>query len=160
MKLVVFSIKACVLIVPTFIVIYVTGTVSITALIGLVGGTPHLLVSRDLAGVPFIYYAFARALPLAAVATGVVWVTSTIFAAIGDSHKRFLLWFIFLPILGGVTGACAGVAMIGSTASELQGSEGPFIATMYLAGFVSSGLLAGAILSPIWYLAYHRSASP
>lgn len=151
-----FIVKSVCLFVPTFLVVYVLGTILLIACFGIFTGTPHLLFSRDLSGVPFLWYAFGTALRLAIVASALVWALATLFAAIGKQHKSLLAWLAFMVGQGVMVGGLSAVPVLALGASELNGPEGPRIVAAYLCCFAAVGAFACGLLSPLWFFAYHK----
>lgn len=151
-----FIVKSLCLFVPTFLVVYVLGTILLTACFGIFTGTPHLIFSRDLSGIPFLWYAFGTALRLAIIASALVWMLATLFAAIGKQHKGFVAWLVFMVIVGVLVGGLAALPVLARGASELAGSEGLRIVAAYLVCFAAVGACACGLLSPLWFFAYHK----
>src|SRR5271169_704974 len=58
MRMFLLILKVICLFIPTFAVIYFVGTILLVGLFGILGGTPYLVFSRDLSGMPFVFYAF------------------------------------------------------------------------------------------------------
>ncbi|WCJ58661.1 hypothetical protein NXS98_13165 [Fontisphaera persica] len=151
-----FIVKSLCLFVPTFLVVYVLGTILLTACFGILTGTPHLILSRDLSGIPFIWYAFGMAWRLAIIASALVWMLATLFAAIGKQHKSFLAWLAFMLIVGVLVGGLSALPVLSAGASELNGLDGSRIVVAYLLCFAAVGAFACGVLSALWYFAYHK----
>lgn len=154
-----FIVKSLCLFVPTFLTVYVVGTTLLTACFGVFTGTPYLIFSRDLSGIPFIWYAFGMALRLAIIASALVWLLATGFAVIGKQHKGFLAWLVFMLIVGVLVGGVSALPVLALGASELNGAEGSRIVAAYLMCFAAVGAFACGLLSPLWCFAYHRRLS-
>jgi hypothetical protein len=151
-----FIVKSLCLFVPTFLVIYVLGTLLLVACFGFLTGTPHLIFSRDLSGIPFVWYAFAMGCRLSIIASALAWMLATLFAALGKQHKSFLAWLAFMLLVGVTVGGLAALPVLAVGASELNGPEDSIIVVAYLVCFASVGALACGLLSPLWFLAYHK----
>jgi hypothetical protein len=160
--LMLFICKSFCLFIPTFFVVYGVGTGLLFALYSILTGTPLLMISRDLAGVPFIYYAFGTALPIALLATVIVWGVSTAFAAIGGTSKGFLAWLTFLAIIGVIVGCLAVVPVLVHGASEFRsaGSGTSRLVAAYVISFALVGCFCCILLSPLWFLTFSRWLSP
>jgi hypothetical protein len=156
LRFLLFTAKSMCLFLPTFLVIYVFGTILLTAWFGVLGGTPALVVSRDLAGIPILYYAFGIGWKVALMASLIVWACATSFAAIGKRGRGLLAWFVFLSVTGI---ACGYLATIPVLQSADFSSDGPPLAS-YFRGFIAVGWICGALLSPLWFFTYHRRLSP
>jgi len=159
-----FIVKSLFLFVPTFLVLYIVGTVLLTALYGLLTGIPLLLFSRDLADIPIIYYAFLTGLRLAIIVSFLVWIFATLFAAIGNKTKSFFAWFVFFVIFGGLIGGLSGMVVVLALGSEIDASEitrqeALYIVVSYVGCFAGVVAFASALLSPLWFFAYHESLS-
>src|SRR4051812_12209266 len=89
---------------PTFIITYVIGTLILASAFGLLTGTPGLVLSKDLAGVPFVYYVLGTALPFGLAGSGLLWLPSVVFAAI-KSTRPFVSWLIFELVVGAMAGS-------------------------------------------------------
>lgn len=151
-----FVVKSLCLFVPTFLVVYVLGTILLTAWFGIFTGTPHLIFSRDLSGIPFLWYAFGTALRLAIIASALVWMLATLFAAIGKEQKSFFAWLGFMLVVGVLVGTLSALLVLALGASELNGTEDSRLVLAYLACFAAGGAFACGLLSPLWFFAYHR----
>ena len=146
-----FTARSICLSVPTFLVIYVVGTVSMTALFGISTGTPHLFISHDLAGVPILYYAFLTSLHLAVRLSFVVWILATVFAAAGTKQKPFVAWLTFLSIFGGLTATLFVMTV--------DAPRGYAILVAFPVCFFGVAVVSCAMLSPLWFFAYHKRLS-
>jgi hypothetical protein len=162
MRTLLFIGKAIFLFFPTLFVVYGVGTSLIFTLYSIFTGTPLLVISRDLAGVPFAYYAFGTALPIALLATVIVWGLSTAFAAIGAKSKGFLAWLMFLGIVGVIVGCLAvvPVLVLGATEFRSAGSGMSRLVAAYVISFALVGCFCCTLLSPLWFLAFSKWLSP
>ncbi|PWU16471.1 MAG: hypothetical protein C5B50_13585 [Verrucomicrobia bacterium] len=160
MKLAIFVAKALCLAIPTFIAVYLLGTILLTGLFGVLTGTPYLVFSRDLSGIPVIWYALGVGSRLASVASGSIWLFATLFAGFGRPHKSFLKWLLAMLIIGILVGAFCAFPVLAAGASELTNSERPGTVAAYVLVFSFVGAMVGTILSPLWYFAYQAWLSP
>lgn len=151
-----FIVKALCLFVPTLLAVYVLGTILLTTLMGVFTGNPHLVLARDLAGVPVLWYAFYTGSRLAFGAAVLVWIMATLFALIGKSKNGILLWLAFMSITGGLVGGLVSVPVIALCASDLNSPAGMRLALAYLCGFGAVGAIICSLLSPLWFIAFHR----
>jgi hypothetical protein len=152
-----FILKALSMFLPTFVITYVIGTLLLASAFGLLTGTPELIISRDLAGVPFIYYIFGTALPFGLLGSSLLWLPSVIFAVV-RSTPPFVSWLLFELLLGTIAGALSCLPVLAMGLSSFQSR--PALAGAYVIAFAATGSICGALISPLWYFACHRALSP
>ena len=117
-------------------------------LFGFLTGTPQIAASRDLAGVPFLFYAASVALPVALPAAVAVAVLATVFSYSFGRQQAFWVWVITFALLGLVLGvACALPMVVACVREQAIGLGRAWI----LLGAVC-GVAVMASLSGLWYL--------
>ncbi len=118
-----------------------------TALFGALTGTPHLVISRDLAGVPFLFYGFRYSLPIVLLAAFGASVAATVFAYIFGRRKPYSIWAIAFACFGIVLGLFCAAPRIIACLEERE----PGLAAGWFFGSSIFGLLGMLALSFIWF---------
>ena len=124
-----------------------------TAIYGALTGTPQLIVSRDLAGVPFLLYGFRYALPSVVPSAIGVSLAATAFACLAGRGRPFWFWATTFSGLGVLLGfACAAPIIIYCIRDRELALAGGWIVSSSLSGMV--GMIA---LSSIWYFFFRTN---
>jgi hypothetical protein len=118
-----------------------------TLFLGLLTGTPQLVISRDLAGVPVLLYAALAALPVALPAVLIVAVSATVFGYSVGRRQSYWVWAVLFSTIGLFLGLFCASPLILASAQE---------STIDLAmAWVFLGAACGAavmgLLSGLWY---------
>lgn len=116
-------------------------------LFGATTGTPQLVASRDLAGVPFLFYAARFALPVALSAGVVAAILATLFSYSFGRQQTFWLWAAAFSAIGMVLGVvCASPMVLACVQEGAVGLGGAWTLLGALCGVSVMVLLSG-----VWY---------
>jgi hypothetical protein len=115
---------------------------------GVLTGTPQLAAGRDLAGVPFLFYAARFVLPVALPAAFVVAILATVFSYSFGRQQAFWVWAITFAVLGLILGAACASPMVVACVREQAVGLGR--AWLFLGAVC--GVVVMALLSGFWYL--------
>src|SRR5262245_13788994 len=96
--------RAVIPFIVTVLLVSVLAPVVGLLLFGVLTGTPLSAGSRDLAGVPFLFYAARLALPVALPAAVVVAILATVFSYKFGRQQAYWVWAITFCVLGLVLG--------------------------------------------------------
>jgi hypothetical protein len=131
--------RAVIPFIVTILLVNVLAPVVGLLLFGLLTGTPQLAASRDLAGVPFLFYAARFALPVAMPAAVAVAILATVFSYSFGRKQAFWIWV--------VTVACASPMIVACVREQAVGLGGVWLFLGAVCGVVVMALLSG-----LWYL--------
>jgi hypothetical protein len=111
-------------------------------------GTPALAGGRDLAGVPFLFYAARFALPVALPSAVVAAALATVFSCCFGRQQSFWIWVAAFALIGLTLGAACASPMI--LACARQREIGLTCTWLFLGALC--GVVVMAPLSGLWYL--------
>lgn len=140
--------RAVIPFIVTILLVSVLAPVVGLLLFSVLTGTPLSAGSRDLAGVPFLFYAARFALPIALPASIVIALLATAFSYGFGRHRAFWIWAVTFAVLGLVLGVvCASPMVLACIREDAAGLGG---AWLFLGA--ACGVVIMALLSGLWYL--------
>jgi hypothetical protein len=139
--------RAVIPFVTTVVVVCLLAPLLGTGLFGILTGTPQLVVSRDLAGVPMLFYAALVSLSFALPAAVVAAVAATIFSYAVGQRQPFWVWLATFSAFGLFLGvACASPLILASAGSSTIGLARAWVILGALCGV---GVMS--LVSSLWY---------
>jgi hypothetical protein len=145
--------RAVIPFIVTVLLVSVLAPVLGLLLFGVLTGTPLSAGSRDLAGVPFLFYAARFALPVALHAAIVVAILATAFSYGFGRQQAFWVWAVTFAVLGLMLGAVCASPMI--LACIREDAVGLSRAWLFLGA--ACGVVVMALLSGFWYLFFRAT---
>ena len=140
--------RAVVPFIVTVLLVSVLAPVVGLLLFGVLTGTPQLAGGRDLAGVPFLFYAARFSLPVALPAAVVIAILATVFSYSFGRQQAFWVWVVTFAVLGLVLGvACASPMVVACVGEQAFGLGRAWLFLGAVCGVVIMALLSG-----FWYL--------
>jgi hypothetical protein len=132
----------------TTLLICITAPFLGVVVFGALTGTPQLVVSRDLAGVPMLLYAAIIALPVALPVGIVASIGATAFGYLAGRRQPLWVWVISFGAAGAVLGSTCAFPMI--FACVQQGEIALARAWLFVAAIC--GVVLMILLSGLWLL--------
>ena len=140
--------RAVIPFIVTVLLVSVLAPVVGLLLFGMLTGTPLSAGSRDLAGVPFLFYAARFALPVALPSAVIVAILATVFSYSFGRQRAYWVWAAVFAVLGLVLGVACASPMVVACVQEQEIGLGR---AWLILGAVC-GVVVMALLSGFWYL--------
>ena len=122
-------------------------------LFGLLNGTPQLVVSRDLTGIPMLLFAALSSLPIALPAAIIAAVAATVFGYSVGRRQPFWVWAIVFSTFGLFLGvACASPLILASARESAIELVRAWVVLGAVCGVAIMGLLSG-----FWYFCFRMT---